>query len=35
MKNSFVMDFGYAGTISKSRNFSGWQKKHTKSENVR
>jgi hypothetical protein len=26
-------DFGYAGEISKSRNFSGWQKKYNKSEN--
>jgi hypothetical protein len=25
----------YAGEISKSRNFSGWQKKYTKSENDR
>jgi len=24
---------GYHGAISKSRNFSGWQKKHTKLEN--
>jgi hypothetical protein len=23
----------YAGAISKGRNFSGWQKKYTKSEN--
>jgi hypothetical protein len=30
-----MMDFGYAGAISKSRNFSGWQKKYTKSENDR
>jgi hypothetical protein len=27
--------FGYAGEISKIRNFSGWQKKYNKSENYR
>jgi hypothetical protein len=27
------VDFGYTGAISKSRNFSGWQKKYQKSEN--
>jgi hypothetical protein len=25
-----ILDFGYAGAISKSQNFSGWQKKYTK-----
>ena len=29
------LDSGYAGEISKSRNFSGWQKKYKKSENDR
>jgi hypothetical protein len=28
------VDVGYHGTISKSRNFSGWQKTYKKSENV-
>jgi hypothetical protein len=30
-----IADTGYAGAISQSRNFSGWQKKYTKSENNR
>jgi hypothetical protein len=37
-KNKAVLkflDFGYVGEISKSPNFSGWQKKYTKSENYR
>jgi hypothetical protein len=29
------VDFGYAGAISKSPNFSGWKKKYKKSENDR
>jgi len=28
-------DYGYAGAISKSRNFSGWQKKYKNSVNYR
>jgi hypothetical protein len=30
-----ILDAGYPGEISKSRNFSGWQKKDAKSENDR
>jgi hypothetical protein len=30
-----MMGYGYAGAISKSRNFSGWQKEYNKSENIR
>jgi hypothetical protein len=30
-----MMDSGYPDEISKIRNFSGWQKKYTKSENDR
>jgi hypothetical protein len=29
----WFIDNGYTGEILKSRNFSGWQKKYTKSEN--
>jgi hypothetical protein len=32
---SYVLDVGYPSEISKIRNFSGWQKKYTKSENDR
>jgi hypothetical protein len=28
-----MMDNGYAGAISKNRNFSGWQKKYKKLKN--
>jgi hypothetical protein len=30
-----MIGFGYPGEITKSRNFSGWQKKDAKSENDR
>jgi len=29
------LDSGYGDTISKNRNFSGWQKKYNKSKNDR
>jgi hypothetical protein len=28
-----MLDSGYAGAISKGRDFLGWQKKYNKSEN--
>jgi hypothetical protein len=34
-KISKISHNGYAGAISKNRNFLGWQKKHNKSENYR
>jgi hypothetical protein len=35
IKNGKRIDCGYPGEITKSRNFSGWQKKDAKSENDR